>query len=55
MRMLQPDELKIAMSMPKMFKIEHGIRREKIKMIGNAVCPEVMKSVLKSLLQESSQ
>ncbi|MGO9138763.1 MAG: DNA cytosine methyltransferase [Syntrophales bacterium] len=49
MRMLQPEELKLAMGWPKKFKIDHGTRREKIKMIGNAVCPKVMKSVIKTL------
>ncbi|MCP4153951.1 MAG: DNA cytosine methyltransferase [bacterium] len=50
MRMLQPEELKVAMSMPKNFKIEQGTRRNKIKMIGNAVCPEVMKNIVSSLV-----
>lgn len=49
MRMLQPKELKAAMSMPKHFKIEHGNRRNKIKLIGNAVCPKVMEQVVCSL------
>lgn len=50
MRMLQPDELKAAMSMPPAFKIDHGTRRNKIKMIGNAVCPKVMEYVIKKLV-----
>jgi DNA (cytosine-5)-methyltransferase 1 len=54
MRMLQPEELKAAMSMPEEFKIEHGNRRDKIKMIGNAVCPKVMERVLKSLISRDS-
>ena len=54
MRMLQPDELKAAMSMPLDFKIEHGSRRDKIKMIGNAVCPKVMERVIKSLVSRVS-
>lgn len=49
MRMLQPEELKAAMSMPKSFKIEHGTRRNKIKLIGNAVCPKVMEKVVQTL------
>lgn len=52
MRMLQPEELKVAMSMPKEFRIEHGTRRNKIKMIGNAVCPKVMEFVLKNLIPD---
>lgn len=50
MRMLQPPELKAAMGWPKKYKINHGTRREKIKMIGNAVCPPVMKAIVKNLI-----
>lgn len=49
MRMLQPEELKAAMGWPKKYKINHGTRRDKIKMIGNAVCPPVKKYIIKSL------
>jgi len=51
MRMLQPPELKKAMGWPAKFKINHGTRRDKIKMIGNAVCPPVMKNIVKSLIK----
>jgi len=50
MRMLQPPELKAAMGWPKKYKINHGTRRDKIKMVGNAVCPPVMKSIIKGLI-----
>ncbi len=50
MRMLQPEELKAAMGWPRRFKIQHGTRRDRIKMIGNAVCPPVMAVIAKSLL-----
>jgi len=50
MRMLQPEELKLAMGWPKKYKINHGTRRDKVKMIGNAVCPPVMKVIVKSLI-----
>ncbi len=50
MRMLQPEELKAAMGWPKGFKIQHGTRRDRIKMIGNAVCPPVMTAIIKDLL-----
>jgi DNA (cytosine-5)-methyltransferase 1 len=30
-------------------RFEHGSRRERIKMIGNAVCPPVMKAVVEHL------
>lgn len=48
MRMLQVPELQAAMGMDGM-QFEHGSRREKVKMIGNAVCPPVMKAVLNQL------
>ena len=48
MRMLQVPELQQAMGMHGML-FEHGTRRDKIKMIGNAVCPPVMATVLKAL------
>lgn len=51
MRMLQPPELKKAMGWPKKYKIIHGTRREKIKMIGNAVCPQVMKYITEKLIK----
>ena len=49
MRMLQPEELKLAMGWPSEFRIEHGTRRDKIKMIGNAVCPKVMQTAVETL------
>ncbi len=52
MRMLQVDELKAAMGMPEEMKFEYGSRRDKIKMIGNAVCPPVMKTVVTELIFE---
>lgn len=51
MRMLQVPELKVAMGMRGM-KFNHGIRRDRIKMIGNGVCPPVMKHVVKSLVSQ---
>jgi len=49
MRMLQVPELQAAMGMPTKMKFESGSRRDRIKMIGNAVCPPVMKQVIKTL------
>ncbi len=49
MRMLQVPELQAAMGMPPKMKFETGTRRERIKMIGNAVCPPVMRQVIKTL------
>jgi DNA (cytosine-5)-methyltransferase 1 len=53
MRMLQVPELQAAMGMPPKMKFETGTRRERIKMIGNAVCPPVMKQVVKQLVSEN--
>lgn len=53
MRMLQVPELQAAMGMPAKMKLEAGTRRDRIKMIGNAVCPPVMRSVIKKLTSSS--
>jgi DNA (cytosine-5)-methyltransferase 1 len=50
MRMLQVPELQAAMGMPLKMKFQTGSRRERIKLIGNAVCPPVMKSVIKTIV-----
>lgn len=50
MRMLQVPELQAAMGMPLKMRFESGTRRERIKMIGNAVCPPVMHYVVKQLI-----
>jgi len=49
MRMLQVPELQAAMGMPPKMKFESGTRRDRIKMIGNAVCPPVMKRIVQTL------
>jgi DNA (cytosine-5)-methyltransferase 1 len=49
MRMLQVPELQAAMGMPHRMRLESGTRRDRIKMIGNAVCPPVMKRVIQTL------
>ncbi len=50
MRMLQPLELKAAMGFPKEFIINRGTRREKIHLLGNAVCPPVINAILKKII-----
>lgn len=50
MRMLQPDELKLAMGFPADYQIVARTRRERIKLLGNAVCPPVMKHIVRSLI-----
>jgi len=54
MRMLQIPELKAAMGMPAQMRFEAGSRRDRIKMIGNAVCPPVMRYVVKHLISEGA-
>lgn len=50
MRMLQVPELQRAMGFPRDFKLRHGTRRDKIKLLGNAVCPPVMKVAVETLV-----
>ena len=53
MRMLQPEELKFAMGFGADFKLEvvEGIsRRDRIKLMGNGVCPPVMEAIVRSLI-----
>lgn len=49
MRMLQVPELKAAMGMPQRFSLGDTTRRNSIRMIGNAVCPPVMRDVIQHL------
>jgi len=53
MRMLQVPELQAAMGMSIKMKFEVGTRRDRIKMIGNAVCPPVMTEVIRGLVGDS--
>lgn len=48
MRMLQPPELAAAMGFPRSHTWT-GSRRDRIKLIGNAVCPPVMRDIVKTL------
>ncbi len=49
MRMLQPPELAAAMGFPKRFRWPACSRRERIKLIGNAVCPPVISAIVRGL------
>jgi len=51
MRMLQPPELAAAMGFPANYHWPHTARRNKIKMIGNAVCPPVMQAIVSHLVR----
>ena len=55
MRMLQVPELQKAMGFPDDYRLEHGTRRDKIKLLGNAVCPPVIRAVVETLTQNSRQ
>jgi len=48
-RMLQVPELKRAMGFDKKFELPLGTRRERIHLLGNGVCPPVMKAVVNAL------
>ncbi len=45
MRMLQPDELLLAMGGSNDHVLPHGTRREKVKLCGNGVCSDVMTAI----------
>jgi len=49
MRMLQVPELKRAMGLNKGFELLSGTRRDKVRLLGNGVCPPVMTAIVKSL------
>jgi DNA (cytosine-5)-methyltransferase 1 len=54
MRMLQVPELKKAMGLPQSFKLNHGTRRDQIKLLGNGVCPPVMRAIVQGLCRSSN-
>jgi len=49
MRMLQPDELRRAMGFPESYCFPKVSRRDKVKLMGNAVCSPVMEAIVASL------
>ena len=53
MRMLQPPELAAAMGFPDYHVWPESTRRARINLIGNAVCPRVMRAVVEVLLEGS--
>ena len=52
LRMLQVPEIKRAMGL-KGFRLEHGTRRDKVKLLGNGVCSPVMEDVVRSLTSKA--
>lgn len=53
LRMLQVPELRKAMGFNDDFRMEQGSRRDRIKILGNGVCPPVMTAIVKAM-QEAS-
>lgn len=53
MRMLQVPELSRAMGLSRSYRLPYGNRRDKVQLLGNGVCPPVMKRVVKALASES--
>lgn len=53
LRMLQVPELMRAMGFGEDYILSHGSRRDRIKMLGNSVCPPVMQSVVQSLVSRT--
>jgi DNA (cytosine-5)-methyltransferase 1 len=49
-RMLQVSELRRAMGYPDEAVLDRGSRRDRVKLLGNGVCPPVMQAVVESLL-----
>ena len=49
LRMLQVPELKRAMGFPDAYELIHGSRRDRIKLLGNGVCPPVMRHIVSAL------
>lgn len=53
MRMLQPDELRMGMGYGPDFQFASGAnRRDKVKLMGNGVCPPVMEAIVKQLVRK---
>ncbi|MBX8538334.1 DNA cytosine methyltransferase [Pseudomonas cichorii] len=55
MRMLQPDELCRAMGFPETYRFPSVTRREKVKLMGNAVCSPVMEAIVESIMLSERQ
>lgn len=52
MRMLQVSELKRAMGVHESYLLTSGTRRDKVRLLGNGVCPPVMTAVINTLCNE---
>ena len=54
LRMLQAPELKRAMGFQDNYQLARGTRRDRIRLLGNAVCPPVMEAVVKALVKAAN-
>jgi len=54
LRMLQVDELKAAMGFRPEYKLDRGSRRDRIRLLGNGVCPPMMRRVIENLRSSES-
>lgn len=55
LRMLQPSELLKAMGAGSKHQLQHGSRRDKIKLCGNGVCSPVMEMIFKKIIMIESE
>ena len=53
LRMLQPPELQKAMGFAEGYILPYGTRRDRIRLLGNGVCPPVMEALVRSLTRGS--
>lgn len=51
LRMLQPPEIQRAMGFGSEYQLPYGSRRDRVRLLGNAVCPPVMTAVVSSILR----
>jgi DNA (cytosine-5)-methyltransferase 1 len=54
LRMLQVPELKRAMGFDFDYELSQGTRRDRVKLLGNGVCPPVMRAIVSSLTGEAA-
>lgn len=54
LRMLQVPELRRAMGFPESFRLDRGTRRDRIRLLGNAVCPPVMQAIVAGLMADQT-
>ncbi|WP_346325669.1 DNA cytosine methyltransferase [Iodidimonas sp. SYSU 1G8] len=55
MRMLQVSELRRAMGFAPSYLFQNGTRRDRIRLLGNGVCPPVMETVIRTLIDGQGQ